>query len=43
MVFEGFVLNKFYVYNDMFCYEDEVFGDFEFEFDEELEDEVEEE
>lgn len=26
--------NKFYVHNDIFCYEDEVFGDSEAELDE---------
>uniref|UniRef100_A0A8C8ZNC8 G3BP stress granule assembly factor 2 n=1 Tax=Prolemur simus TaxID=1328070 RepID=A0A8C8ZNC8_PROSS len=40
---EGSVPNKFYVHNDMFRYEDEVFGDSEPELDEESEDEVEEE
>uniref|UniRef100_A0A8W4FGX1 G3BP stress granule assembly factor 2 n=1 Tax=Sus scrofa TaxID=9823 RepID=A0A8W4FGX1_PIG len=39
----GSVPNKFYVHNDMFRYEDEVFGDSEPELDEESEDEVEEE
>ncbi|XP_066483343.1 ras GTPase-activating protein-binding protein 2 isoform X3 [Tiliqua scincoides] len=40
---EGSVPNKFYVHNDIFRYEDEVFGDSEAELDEESEDEVEEE
>ncbi|KAM4808134.1 ras GTPase-activating protein-binding protein 2 isoform 2-T2 [Rhinophrynus dorsalis] len=40
---EGSVPNKFYVHNDIFRYEDEVFGDSEAEMDEESEDEVEEE
>ncbi|XP_026535673.1 ras GTPase-activating protein-binding protein 2 isoform X4 [Notechis scutatus] len=40
---EGSVPNKFYVHNDIFRYEDEVFGDSEPELDEESEDEVEEE
>ncbi|XP_032418339.1 ras GTPase-activating protein-binding protein 2 isoform X1 [Xiphophorus hellerii] len=40
---EGSVANKFYVHNDIFCYEDEVFGDSEAELDEESEEEVEEE
>uniref|UniRef100_A0A3Q3ILN2 GTPase activating protein (SH3 domain) binding protein 2 n=1 Tax=Monopterus albus TaxID=43700 RepID=A0A3Q3ILN2_MONAL len=31
---EGSVANKFYVHNDIFCYEDEVFGDSEAELDE---------
>ncbi|XP_013923692.1 PREDICTED: ras GTPase-activating protein-binding protein 2 isoform X3 [Thamnophis sirtalis] len=39
----GSVPNKFYVHNDIFRYEDEVFGDSEPELDEESEDEVEEE
>uniref|UniRef100_A0A3Q3Q086 GTPase activating protein (SH3 domain) binding protein 2 n=1 Tax=Monopterus albus TaxID=43700 RepID=A0A3Q3Q086_MONAL len=39
---EGSVANKFYVHNDIFCYEDEVFGDSEAELDE-SEEEVEEE
>uniref|UniRef100_A0A3Q2TKV7 G3BP stress granule assembly factor 2b n=1 Tax=Fundulus heteroclitus TaxID=8078 RepID=A0A3Q2TKV7_FUNHE len=33
---EGSVANKFYVHNDIFCYEDEVFGDSEAELDEGL-------
>uniref|UniRef100_A0A3P9CUJ1 G3BP stress granule assembly factor 2b n=1 Tax=Maylandia zebra TaxID=106582 RepID=A0A3P9CUJ1_9CICH len=33
---EGSVANKFYVHNDIFCYEDEVFGDSEAELDEEV-------
>ncbi|XP_034044505.1 ras GTPase-activating protein-binding protein 2 isoform X2 [Thalassophryne amazonica] len=40
---EGSVANKFYVHNDIFRYEDEVFGDSEAELDEESEEEVEEE
>uniref|UniRef100_A0A8C0IE64 Ras GTPase-activating protein-binding protein 2 n=1 Tax=Bubo bubo TaxID=30461 RepID=A0A8C0IE64_BUBBB len=40
---EGSVPNKFYVHNDIFRYEDEVFGDSEGELDEESEEEVEEE
>ncbi|KAM9331501.1 ras GTPase-activating protein-binding protein 2 isoform 2-T2 [Gastrophryne carolinensis] len=40
---EGSVPNKFYVHNDIFRYEDEVFGDSEAELDEESEEEVEEE
>ncbi|XP_063156435.1 ras GTPase-activating protein-binding protein 2 isoform X2 [Candoia aspera] len=40
---EGSVPNKFYVHNDIFRYEDEVFGDSEAELDEESDDEVEEE
>ncbi|XP_073446785.1 ras GTPase-activating protein-binding protein 2 isoform X2 [Dendrobates tinctorius] len=40
---EGSVPNKFYVHNDIFRYEDEVFGDSEAEMDEESEEEVEEE
>ncbi|XP_020662841.3 ras GTPase-activating protein-binding protein 2 isoform X2 [Pogona vitticeps] len=40
---EGSVPNKFYVHNDIFRYEDEVFGESEAELDEESEDEVEEE
>ncbi|XP_067352888.1 ras GTPase-activating protein-binding protein 2 isoform X3 [Channa argus] len=40
---EGSVANKFYVHNDIFRYEDEVFGDSEAEIDEESEEEVEEE
>uniref|UniRef100_A0A8D0KFZ3 Ras GTPase-activating protein-binding protein 2 n=1 Tax=Salvator merianae TaxID=96440 RepID=A0A8D0KFZ3_SALMN len=40
---EGSVPNKFYVHNDIFRYEDEVFGDSEAELDEESEDDVEEE
>ncbi|XP_061102291.1 ras GTPase-activating protein-binding protein 2-like [Conger conger] len=40
---EGSVANKFYVHNDIFRYEDEVFDDSETELDEESEDEVEEE
>ncbi|XP_040274042.1 ras GTPase-activating protein-binding protein 2 isoform X2 [Bufo bufo] len=40
---EGSVPNKFYVHNDIFRYEDEVFGDSEVELDEESEEEVEEE
>ncbi|KAJ8336010.1 hypothetical protein SKAU_G00393530 [Synaphobranchus kaupii] len=40
---EGSVPNKFYVHNDIFRYEDEVFGDSETELDEESEEEVEEE
>ncbi|XP_034087217.1 ras GTPase-activating protein-binding protein 2 isoform X2 [Gymnodraco acuticeps] len=39
----GSVANKFYVHNDIFRYEDEVFGDSEAELDEESEEEVEEE
>ncbi|XP_063772984.1 ras GTPase-activating protein-binding protein 2 isoform X3 [Pseudophryne corroboree] len=39
----GSVPNKFYVHNDIFRYEDEVFGDSEAEMDEESEEEVEEE
>ncbi|XP_077160854.1 ras GTPase-activating protein-binding protein 2 isoform X2 [Paroedura picta] len=39
---EGSVPNKFYVHNDIFRYEDEVFGESEAELDEESEDEVEE-
>ncbi|XP_051784129.1 ras GTPase-activating protein-binding protein 2 isoform X1 [Erpetoichthys calabaricus] len=39
---EGSVANKFYVHNDIFRYEDEVFGDSEAELDEESEDEAEE-
>ncbi|XP_070585259.1 ras GTPase-activating protein-binding protein 2 isoform X2 [Erythrolamprus reginae] len=39
---EGSVPNKFYVHNDIFRYEDEVFGDSEPELDEESEDEEEE-
>ncbi|XP_058660386.1 ras GTPase-activating protein-binding protein 2 isoform X3 [Ammospiza nelsoni] len=39
----GSVPNKFYVHNDIFRYEDEVFGDSEGELDEESEEEVEEE
>lgn len=31
---QGSVANKFYVHNDIFCYEDEVFGDSEAELDE---------
>uniref|UniRef100_A0A3Q2CTG9 G3BP stress granule assembly factor 2b n=1 Tax=Cyprinodon variegatus TaxID=28743 RepID=A0A3Q2CTG9_CYPVA len=31
---EGSVANKFYVHNDIFCYEDEVFGDSEAELEE---------
>ncbi|KAL2098260.1 hypothetical protein ACEWY4_007467 [Coilia grayii] len=38
---EGSVANKFYVHNDIFRYEDEVFGDSEAEFNEESEEEVE--
>ncbi|KAM8878863.1 ras GTPase-activating protein-binding protein 2 isoform 2-T2 [Spinachia spinachia] len=40
---EGSVANKFYVHNDIFRYEDEVFGDSEAELDDESEEEVEEE
>ncbi|KAJ8410960.1 hypothetical protein AAFF_G00179950 [Aldrovandia affinis] len=40
---EGSVANKFYVHNDIFRYEDEVFGDSEAELEEESEEEVEEE
>ncbi|XP_053317588.1 ras GTPase-activating protein-binding protein 2 [Spea bombifrons] len=40
---EGSVPNKFYVHNDVFRYEDEVFGDSEAEMEEESEEEVEEE
>ncbi|MEE6461848.1 hypothetical protein FKM82_001426 [Ascaphus truei] len=40
---EGSVPNKFYVHNDIFRYEDEVFGDSEAEMDEESDEEVEEE
>ncbi|CAL8331708.1 unnamed protein product [Lota lota] len=40
---EGSVPNKFYVHNDIFRYEDEVFADSEAELDEESEEEVEEE
>ncbi|XP_054635950.1 ras GTPase-activating protein-binding protein 2 isoform X2 [Dunckerocampus dactyliophorus] len=40
---EGSVANKFYVHNDIFRYEDEVFCDSEAELDEESEEEVEEE
>ncbi|KAM6261235.1 ras GTPase-activating protein-binding protein 2 isoform 2-T2 [Porphyrio hochstetteri] len=40
---EGSVPNKFYVHNDIFRYEDEVFGDSEGELDEESDEEVEEE
>nr|XP_033816324.1 ras GTPase-activating protein-binding protein 2 isoform X2 [Geotrypetes seraphini] len=40
---EGSVPNKFYVHNDIFRYEDEVFGDSEAELEEESEEEVEEE
>uniref|UniRef100_A0A3B3SXL6 G3BP stress granule assembly factor 2a n=1 Tax=Paramormyrops kingsleyae TaxID=1676925 RepID=A0A3B3SXL6_9TELE len=40
---EGSVANKFYVHNDIFRYEDEVFGDSEAELDEESEEEAEEE
>ncbi|XP_035274598.1 ras GTPase-activating protein-binding protein 2-like [Anguilla anguilla] len=40
---EGSVANKFYVHNDIFRYEDEVFGDSETELDEESEEEAEEE
>ncbi|KAM9314399.1 ras GTPase-activating protein-binding protein 2 isoform 6-T6 [Pholidichthys leucotaenia] len=40
---EGSVANKFYVHNDIFRYEDEVFGDSEAELDEESEEDVEEE
>ncbi|KAL7404531.1 hypothetical protein ABVT39_016047 [Epinephelus coioides] len=40
---EGSVANKFYVHNDIFRYEDEVFGDSEAELDEESEEEVEDE
>lgn len=40
---EGSVPNKFYVHNDIFRYEDEVFDDSEPELDEESADEVEEE
>ncbi|MBN3315648.1 G3BP2 protein, partial [Atractosteus spatula] len=40
---EGSVANKFYVHNDIFRYEDEVFADSEAELDEESEEEVEEE
>jgi len=39
---EGTVANKFYVHNDVFRYEDEVFGDSDSEPPEESEDEVEE-
>uniref|UniRef100_A0A671M8U3 Ras GTPase-activating protein-binding protein 2-like n=1 Tax=Sinocyclocheilus anshuiensis TaxID=1608454 RepID=A0A671M8U3_9TELE len=39
---EGSVANKFYVHNDIFRYEDEVFGDSEAELDEESEDETDE-
>ncbi|XP_061535240.1 ras GTPase-activating protein-binding protein 2 isoform X1 [Phycodurus eques] len=40
---EGSVANKFYVHNDIFRYEDEVFCDSEAELDEESEEEVEQE
>ncbi|XP_009068168.1 PREDICTED: ras GTPase-activating protein-binding protein 2 isoform X2 [Acanthisitta chloris] len=40
---EGSVPNKFYVHNDIFRYEDEVFGDSDGELEEESEEEVEEE
>ncbi|KAM6972724.1 ras GTPase-activating protein-binding protein 2 [Aplochiton taeniatus] len=40
---EGSVANKFYVHNDIFRYEDEVFGESEAELEEESEEEVEEE
>ncbi|XP_077332669.1 ras GTPase-activating protein-binding protein 2 isoform X2 [Lithobates pipiens] len=40
---EGSVPNKFYVHNDIFRYEDEVFGDSEAELDEDSEEEAEEE
>ncbi|TNM85848.1 ras GTPase-activating protein-binding protein 2 isoform X1 [Takifugu flavidus] len=40
---EGSAANKFYVHNDIFRYEDEVFEDSEAEIDEESEEEVEEE
>nr|XP_057936823.1 ras GTPase-activating protein-binding protein 2 isoform X2 [Doryrhamphus excisus] len=40
---DGSVANKFYVHNDIFRYEDEVFCDSEAELDEESEEEVEEE
>lgn len=39
---EGSVANKFYVHNDIFRYEDEVFGDSEVEIDEESEEEIDE-
>ncbi|XP_051993269.1 ras GTPase-activating protein-binding protein 2 isoform X2 [Xyrauchen texanus] len=39
---EGSVTNKFYVHNDIFRYEDEVFGDSEAELDEESEEETDE-
>uniref|UniRef100_A0A671SE20 Ras GTPase-activating protein-binding protein 2 n=1 Tax=Sinocyclocheilus anshuiensis TaxID=1608454 RepID=A0A671SE20_9TELE len=39
---EGSVANKFYVHNDIFRYEDEVFGDSEAELDEESEEETDE-
>lgn len=37
---EGSVANKFYVHNDIFRYEDEVFGDSEAELEEESEEEI---
>ncbi|XP_026056111.1 ras GTPase-activating protein-binding protein 2-like isoform X1 [Carassius auratus] len=40
---EGSALNKFYVHNDIFCYEEEVFGDSEAELGESEEEEDEEE
>ncbi|KAI1887629.1 hypothetical protein AGOR_G00192280 [Albula goreensis] len=40
---EGSVANKFYVHNDIFRYEDEVFGESDAELEEESEEEVEEE
>uniref|UniRef100_H3D0E4 G3BP stress granule assembly factor 2 n=1 Tax=Tetraodon nigroviridis TaxID=99883 RepID=H3D0E4_TETNG len=42
-VLQGSAANKFYVHNDIFRYEDEVFEDSEAELDEESEEEVEEE
>lgn len=40
---EGSVANKFYVHNDIFRYEDEVFGESEAELDDESEEEMDEE